>query len=284
MHHKVEARTFQRENWDFFWGKIGSPFASLLSPNGLPASRFRDKWQMWNGKRKACFSPSRIVSFLPVQKSYVPAGRGQNDTCFGKDVTKNVTSQKKYFRLRERHILPRHMTNVTRHIFCHRKKWQMWRHSPKSETGSWEEIRVRPTLSPVIRLGLRTPRKKERKNAPSMMHSQSHLGCHFRKLKAHSSNVSFAMFRCKETFELWALSFETAFENVTPSGIGYTRRAGWPSLTFTPGKVLQACGTRWHHWKLNGNELNCVLKKKKSPISILRAQGGMRSKYFQVSY
>ena len=175
--------------------------------------------------------------------------------------------------MRERHILPRHMTNVTRHIFCHRKKWQMWRHSPKSETGSWEEIRVRPTLSPVIRLGLRTPRKKERKNAPSMMHSQSHLGCHFRKLKAHSSNVSFAMFRCKETFELWALSFETAFENVTPSGIGYTRRAGWPSLTFTPGKVLQACGTRWHHWKLNGNELNCVLKKKKSPNQYTSSPG-----------
>jgi len=54
------------------------------------------------------------------------------------------------------------------------------------------------------------------------MHNQSHLGWHFRKLKAQSSNVSFATFQWKETLELWALSFETAFENVTPSGIGCT--------------------------------------------------------------
>jgi len=51
-------------------------------------------------------------------------------------------------------------------------------------------------------------------------YSQSHLGWHFPKLKAQSSNVSFATFQWKETFELWALSFETAFENVTPNGIG----------------------------------------------------------------
>jgi len=42
------------------------------------------------------------------------------------------------------------------------------------------------------------------------------------KLKAPSSNVSFATFQCKETFELSALSFERAFENVTPRGIGCT--------------------------------------------------------------
>jgi len=36
-------------------------------------------------------------------------------------------------------------------------------------------------------------------------------------------NVSCATFQWKETFELWALSFETAFENVTPSGIGCNR-------------------------------------------------------------
>jgi len=52
------------------------------------------------------------------------------------------------------------------------------------------------------------------------IYSQSHLGWHFRKLKAQSSNVSFATFQWKETFELWALSFETAFKNVTPTGIG----------------------------------------------------------------
>ena len=43
---------------------------------------------------------------------------------------------------------------------------------------------------------------------------------HFRKLEVQSSNVSFATLQWKQTFELWALSFETAFENVTPSGIG----------------------------------------------------------------
>ena len=52
------------------------------------------------------------------------------------------------------------------------------------------------------------------------LYSQSHLGWHFRKLKAQSSNVSFATFQWKEAFKLWALSFETAFENVTPGGIG----------------------------------------------------------------
>jgi len=55
-----------------------------------------------------------------------------------------------------------------------------------------------------------------------IIYSQSHLGWHFRKLKAQSSNVSFATFQWKETFELWALCFETSFENVTPSGIGCT--------------------------------------------------------------
>jgi len=43
------------------------------SPNGLPASCFRNMWEIWDGKRNAFFSPSRIVTFLPVQKSFVPA-------------------------------------------------------------------------------------------------------------------------------------------------------------------------------------------------------------------
>jgi len=34
----------------------------------------KHKWQIWDRKRKTCFSPSRIVTFLPVQKRYVPAG------------------------------------------------------------------------------------------------------------------------------------------------------------------------------------------------------------------
>ena len=49
-----------------------------LSPNGLLASRFQDKRQIWDRKNPTCFSPSRIVTFLPVQKKnsnfFVPAG------------------------------------------------------------------------------------------------------------------------------------------------------------------------------------------------------------------
>ena len=56
----------------------------------------------------------------------------------------------------------------------------------------------------------------------SWWYSQFHLGWHFRKLQAQSSKVFFATFQWKETFELWALSFKTGFENVTPSGIGCT--------------------------------------------------------------
>jgi len=43
-----------------------------LNRNGLPASRLRDKWQIRDGKRKSCLSPN--WKFLPVQKSFVPAG------------------------------------------------------------------------------------------------------------------------------------------------------------------------------------------------------------------
>jgi len=57
------------------------------------------------------------------------------------------------------------------------------------------------------------------------MYSQSYLEWHFRKLKAQSSKVSFATIQWKETFELWASSFETAFEKVTTKGIGCTARS-----------------------------------------------------------
>ena len=40
------------------------------------------------------------------------------------------------------------------------------------------------------------------------------------KLIAQSSNVSFLWNVTKETFDLWALSFERAFENFIPRGIG----------------------------------------------------------------
>jgi len=103
------------------------------SPHGLPASRFRDMWEIWDGKRNAFLVQAESSHFFPFKK--VLYRRCQNVTFFGKDVTKNVTSYKKYFRVRERHILPRNVTNVTRHTFCDRKKWQMWRHSLRREAG-----------------------------------------------------------------------------------------------------------------------------------------------------
>jgi len=93
-------------------------------------------------------SKSKLNRHISSRSTKFCTRQDQNVTFFGKDVTKKVTSSKKYICVRERHILPRNVTNVTRHIFCHRKKWQMWRQSHKSETGSWEEIRVRQTLSP----------------------------------------------------------------------------------------------------------------------------------------
>jgi len=58
--------------------------------------------------------------------------------------------------------------------------------------------------------------------------SQPHLLWQFRqalsKLRAQSSNDSFHWNVAKGTFGLWVLSFETAFENVTPSEIVCTLR------------------------------------------------------------
>jgi len=77
------------------------------------------------------------------------------------------------------------------------------------------------------------------------------------KLKAQSSNVSFHWNVAKETFELWALSFETAFENVDPSGIWWdwlfyfwfwihTASAPITSGTHTDeGAVIRKPGSAW---------------------------------------
>jgi len=142
-----EGRGWWADPWVLEW--MGFPgFAGIrvgLSPNGLPASRFRDKWQIWDGKRKTCFSPSRIVTFFPVQNSFVTAG--PKFDVFREGCDKKRHKLKKHFRVRERHILPKNVTNVTRHILCYQKKKQMWRHKSKSETGTWEEIRLRPTLT-----------------------------------------------------------------------------------------------------------------------------------------
>ena len=84
----------------------------------LHASEISDKSE--NGRGKHVSVPAESSHFFPFK--IVLYRRGQNVTFSGKDVTKNVTSYKKHFRVRERHILPRNVTNVTRHIFCHRKK------------------------------------------------------------------------------------------------------------------------------------------------------------------
>ena len=62
----------------------------------------------------------RIVTFLPVQKSFVPAV--SKCDVFREGCDKKRHKLQKYFRVRERHILPRNVTNVTRHIFCYQKK------------------------------------------------------------------------------------------------------------------------------------------------------------------
>ena len=91
-------------------------------------------------EEKCIFQSSRIVTFLPVQNFFVPGAKMWRFS--GRMWQKTSEVKKKYFRVQERHILPRNVTNVKRYIFCHR---QMWRHPLKSETGSWEEIRLGPT-------------------------------------------------------------------------------------------------------------------------------------------
>ena len=140
-----EGRGWWADPWVLEW--MGFPgFAGIrvgLSPNGLPASRFRDKWQIWDGKRKTCFSPSRIVTFLPIQKSFVPAGP-KCDVCREGCDKKRHKSQKIFSCARASHSSKKCDKCDASHCLSP-KKWQMWHHSPESETGSWEEIRVRPT-------------------------------------------------------------------------------------------------------------------------------------------
>jgi len=87
----------------------------------LHASEISDKSK--TGREKYVSVPAESSHFFPFKK--VLYRRGQNVTFFGKDVTKNVTSSKKYFRVRERHILPRNATNVTRQIFFVTEKRDM---------------------------------------------------------------------------------------------------------------------------------------------------------------
>jgi len=101
------------------------------------ASRFRDKWQLWDGKRKICFSPSRIVTFLPVQTKIWSGGA-------------KIPQVQFFFRARERHILPRNVTNVTRYILSPKKVTNVM-----SLTQIWDGklgrnlVKTDPKFSPV---------------------------------------------------------------------------------------------------------------------------------------
>jgi len=73
------------------------------------------------------------------------------------------------------------------------------------------------------------------------------------KFKAQSSNVSFYSNVAKETFELWALSFETALENATSSRIGCTCTQGG-GKRFTciwDVHVYEVMYTRWYTFHMH---------------------------------
>jgi len=84
----------------------------------LHASEISDKSE--TAREKHVSVPADSSHFFPFKT--VLYRRGQNVTFFGKDVTKKRHKLQKYFRVRERHILPRNVTNVTRHIFSTKKK------------------------------------------------------------------------------------------------------------------------------------------------------------------
>jgi len=89
---------------DVFWHTLSSEH-----PNGILIS---DKSE--TGREKHVSVPE-IVTFLPVQKRFVPAG--PKCDVYREGCDKKRHKLKKYFRERERHILPRNVTNVTRRIF-----------------------------------------------------------------------------------------------------------------------------------------------------------------------
>ena len=73
-------------------------------------------------------------------------------------------------------------------------------------------------------------------NPTLAVHDEAECCCQAQSAKL--SNVSFATFQWKETFELWALSFETAFGNVTSRGSG---------CTFMDAIVHMCCTVRDSH-------------------------------------
>ena len=104
------------------WIKHTNTLRFCFRWHGLPASRFRDKWQIWDGKRKTCFSQSRIVMKLPVHKSFIPAG----PKC---DIFREGCDKK-------RHKLKKNVF-VCESVTFFIEMWQMWRVtflSPKKVT------------------------------------------------------------------------------------------------------------------------------------------------------
>jgi len=114
--------------WELEW-----EFRVGLRQDGLPASRFRDKWQIWNGKRNFQSLPNRHI----CSRSKMFCTGGAKRWRFSGRMWQKTSQVKKTFSCARASHSSQKCDKC--HIFCHRKKWQLWRHSPKSERGSWED-------------------------------------------------------------------------------------------------------------------------------------------------
>ena len=120
---------------------------------------------------------------------------------------------------------PRCTGHLTRQIVCS-FAWQ--RNFPKSDIWEFSRISIVHVLygkssSELIFENSFLPfcgRERFKNLALCLLYILYHLRWHSR-MQARKSLLprSFASFQWKETFELWVLSFETAFENVTAGGM-----------------------------------------------------------------
>ena len=115
-----------------------------------------------------------------------------------------------------------HLKRVISHTYLHIPVTQMAFVPPRKVHPMWK-CHVTRSITSWFTHTYESTNSKDNPKAPPKVQPIP-LGVTFSnavsKLKAQSSNVSFATFQGKETFELWALSFERAFEIVTPRGIG----------------------------------------------------------------
>jgi len=100
----------------------------------------------------------------------------------------------------------------------------------------------------------------------AQMYSQSHSRWRFRKLRAQSSNVSFATLQWKETFELWALSFERAFKNITACEIACIYRHVCICVcacvyAYVQVCMIHACMCAYMYFTRGVQVCNCVLTR-----------------------